>query len=423
MANRPKGRTISKKHLARVERERRQNRAILTVSAIVIAIVLILVGYGIVNQYIIRPSQPVATVGDVEISTREFQTFARYTRLQLINQYYQTQQLMQMFGGDTTNAGYFEQNLIQIESQLEPEVLGQTVLDRLIENVFIREEAERLGIVVTEEEIEQSIEESFGYYPNGTPTPAPTQATQPTSTLSPTQLVLVPPTPTTVVTDTATATPTQEPTIDPNAEPTVTPTVYTEKIYRNNYKEQISYLKGQVGLSEKDFYWVMEMNLYRQKVFDAITADLPTVEEQVWARHILVADEATAQDVLARLQNGEDFAALAQELSTDTGSGAQGGDLGWFGQGKMVAEFEEAAFSLGIGEISDPVQSQFGYHIIQVLGHEEREIAASDFEQDQQTAFQDWLSTRRVESDVQIFDYWVERVPTVPALPVSTTGL
>ena len=75
---------------------------------------------------------------------------------------------------------------------------------------------------------------------------------------------------------------------------------------------------------------------------------------------------AKAISITQRLNSGEDFATLAQQFSDDTGSGAQGGELGFFGRGQMVKEFEDAAFSLPIGQISEPVKSQFGYHIIRV---------------------------------------------------------
>ena len=89
--------------------------------------------------------------------------------------------------------------------------------------------------------------------------------------------------------------------------------------------------------------------------------------EQVHAMHILVADLATAQQVEKELIEGTDFAALAAKYSTDAGSKAAGGDLGWFERGKMVPEFEDAAFSLQPGETSEPVQTQYGYHIIRVV--------------------------------------------------------
>jgi len=89
--------------------------------------------------------------------------------------------------------------------------------------------------------------------------------------------------------------------------------------------------------------------------------------EQVHARHILVADLATAQALKKQLDEGADFAALAVANSTDAGSASQGGDLGWFSRGQMVQEFEDVAFSLEPGQISDPVKTSYGYHIIQTI--------------------------------------------------------
>ncbi|BCJ87137.1 peptidylprolyl isomerase [Effusibacillus dendaii] len=88
--------------------------------------------------------------------------------------------------------------------------------------------------------------------------------------------------------------------------------------------------------------------------------------EQVKARHILVDTEQEAKDIIDRLHKGEDFAKIAKEKSKDTGSAANGGDLGFFGKGVMDPEFEKAAFSLALNQISDPVKTNFGYHVIQV---------------------------------------------------------
>lgn len=94
---------------------------------------------------------------------------------------------------------------------------------------------------------------------------------------------------------------------------------------------------------------------------------------EIKARHILVADEAKAKEIKAKLDAGEDFAKLAKENSTDTQSAEKGGDLGWFGTGKMVPAFEEAAYALKVNEISQPVKSDYGYHIIQVTDKKEKE--------------------------------------------------
>jgi len=91
-------------------------------------------------------------------------------------------------------------------------------------------------------------------------------------------------------------------------------------------------------------------------------------KEQVQARHILVKDEAAARDAKKRLEDGADFEALAKELSEDRASKVKGGDLGWFGRGRMAPEFEEAAFGAEPGSILGPIKTRFGYHVIRVEG-------------------------------------------------------
>ncbi|MDQ0247187.1 foldase protein PrsA [Bacillus fengqiuensis] len=124
---------------------------------------------------------------------------------------------------------------------------------------------------------------------------------------------------------------------------------------------------------------MLKIDLLREK---AATADIKVTDKElkeaydakkpeVKASHILVQDEKTAQEVKAKLDKGEDFAKLAKEYSQDPGSAENGGDLGFFGPGKMVPEFEEAAYKLKKGEVSAPVKSSFGYHIIKVTDKKE----------------------------------------------------
>jgi len=94
---------------------------------------------------------------------------------------------------------------------------------------------------------------------------------------------------------------------------------------------------------------------------------------EIKASHILVKDEKTAQEVKKKLDGGAKFEDLAKEYSQDPGSAANGGDLGFFGPGKMDPAFEEAAYKLEAGKISEPVKSQFGYHIIKVTEKKEKE--------------------------------------------------
>jgi len=193
--------------------------------------------------------------------------------------------------------------------------------------------------------------------------------------------------------------------------------------YQEQYKQTIDNFNESIGFSEKDLRRVVEDQLLRERVMEAVLNEqgVKPEEEQVWARHILVADEATAKLVLDRLNTGEDWYALAAQFSTDTSNKDKGGDLGWFSRGAMVAEFEEAAYALEVGEISQPVQTSFGYHIIQVLGHEMRSLSDSAYSQLRETKFQEWLDLQRENSTVEIRDYWVERVPAEPTLPVELT--
>lgn len=113
--------------------------------------------------------------------------------------------------------------------------------------------------------------------------------------------------------------------------------------------------------------------------YDQQIAATPPVNE-VNARHILVKTKEEAEAIVKRLDAGESFEAIAKEVSTDPGSGANGGDLGWFGPGQMVPEFEQAAFALEVGAYSkEPVQSQFGWHVIKV--EDKRQQQPPAFEQ------------------------------------------
>ena len=171
--------------------------------------------------------------------------------------------------------------------------------------------------------------------------------------------------------------------------------VVIEQILENNYevsdkevKEQFDSVKSQYGdqfeavlaangLSEEAFKQNIRFSLLQEKA----TKDVEITDEEIKnyynqakyelnARHILVEDEETARTVYEKLKAGGDFAKLAKEYSTD-GTAEKGGELGWFTVGAMVQEFNDAAYALELNEISEPVKTEFGYHIIQVTDKRE----------------------------------------------------
>jgi parvulin-like peptidyl-prolyl isomerase len=317
----------------------------------------------------------------------------------------------------------------------------------MIENVFIREEAERLGIEVSQEEVEAFIAETmFQYYPDGTPTPAPTDPVFPTPTFSALQMTLTAPTTTAVITETTAV---ESEAVEPEdtsdlaesvdsgevepapTEVLPTPTIYTESAYNQNYKDFISYIRNYARVSEADIYEIYENFILRERVAEAVITDIPLEEEKLWARHILFQDpetgEGEARAFLDRIEAGEDFVTVAEELATVLPEPVDEEtapaptvifeDLGWFGEGTMVDPFDQAARLLSIGEISQPIQTDFGWHIIQLLGRDVQPRSQADIDQLREQAFQEWLTALRLENEVNITQDWVSAVPLEPDIP------
>ncbi|RSK26319.1 peptidylprolyl isomerase [Bacillus sp. HMF5848] len=156
--------------------------------------------------------------------------------------------------------------------------------------------------------------------------------------------------------------------------------------------EKVNELKEQLGASfdmameqsgfksEEQLKKTIRVGLLQEKAaFDGIEVSDEEIQTkydelvpEIRASHILVDEESVAKDIKQQLENGASFEELAKEYSTDTGSAEKGGDLDFFGPGQMVPEFEEAAYALEVGEVSEPVKSQFGFHVIKLT--EKKEI-------------------------------------------------
>ena len=429
MANTSSPKKVNHKHIARLEKEKQQQKVLFYGLIVVIVAVIGILGYGLLNEYVFKYNRPVAQVDGEVIMPANFEARVKFDRLQLLQQYQSNYQIYQYFQSDDQFGAQFKQSLIQIQDQLanEPaalEAFGERSLNQMIDELVIKQEAEEMNIQVSEQEVEEALQAAFRYYPNGTPTSAPTATVISTSTLSPTQLALVTvtPTPTEIVVEETpeAATPTLEsetetqPTEEPTPLPTATPYTYEgyQEVLKSSFDDLALY-----GIKESDLRAYLKSQLTTEKVSAEITADLSPIEPQVWARHILVVDKTIADLVLSRLENGEDWNALALEFSQDESNKEVGGDLGWFGSGEMVPEFEDAAFSLEIGQISEPVQTEFGWHIIQLLGKEDRPLSAQAYETKKAEAFNTWLTETRAAKTIEIFDTWKDWVPSQPQIP------
>lgn len=294
----------------------------------------------------------------------------------------------------------------------DPQDTSLQVLDQMVDEVLLNEQAKQRGIAVTEDEITKAIEQSFGYQ---------RVSSTPVSSATPDAKALA--------------------------------TTVTLESYEELLKEYLTRLDTEIGMSEADFRKLIEFDLLRQKLYDDVTKDVPAVTEQVHVRHILAAirtaepvapspvggstpdpnapsptptpelrndAQALARilEVQQKLGAGEDFGELAQEYSDDRGSAAQSGDLGWVGRGQGLAyEFEDAAFKLQPGQISNPVKTQFGYHIIQV---EERDPARAldsfTLQQMKYDTYNRWLTDLRNTAKVQRL-WSLDKLPPTPPLP------
>jgi parvulin-like peptidyl-prolyl isomerase len=321
------------------------------------------------------------------------------------------------------------------------ESFAKVVLDKLVDEEILIQKAAEMGLSVSDAEVEEALQGLFRFFPNGTPTPAPTFPPVSTPTPSQAQLDLLnyTATPETVNPDVAEerqteGTPTAEETAEvettatdeaETAAPTATPTLeisatatpYTEEMFQEEYQGYVSDLSA-INIEEASLRTYLRSFLLVQKVREQIVSEIPREQEQVWARHILVKTMPEALIVLDRLDKGEDWTSIAADVSLDTSNKDNGGDLGWFASGRMVEPFETAAFALEPGETSDPVETQFGVHLIQVIGKDTLLLSDSEFESLQEIRYQEWFQEIKATAEIKINDVWQELAPKEPTYRV-----
>jgi parvulin-like peptidyl-prolyl isomerase len=366
-----------------------------TIVGVVIVGVL---GYGVIAEEVIEPRQPVAIVNEDPITTADFQARVKFRRLQLQNQVGYLYQQQQAFASqDQASGGQSFQDYIQgqindLQSQLAPENaegIGQQVLDQMIQEELVRQEAERRDIEVSSQEVQGSIHENFGYNPDATPEPtvsAPVTATESLTTSQP----AAPP----------------------------TPTPMTEADFREMYNRYVRDGLRPLGISEQQYRAWVEVSLLTEKLQEDMKEELPEEAEQVKVRFLSVRDEERANELAQRLDGGEDFETLADELEADEEAPGFSNELEWLPRDMLANRLNEdladLAFSLEVGEHTEPVtlgEESQSYFVIEVVGHEVRQLEASVRDSMGQDAFQAWLEAQQSLVERRS---WQNRVPTEP---------
>jgi foldase protein PrsA len=172
---------------------------------------------------------------------------------------------------------------------------------------------------------------------------------------------------------------------------------------KETYGENFEAFLKQQSWTEEFFEQQVELKVLNEKLIESldevseeqIKEEYEKMKKEINARHILLDDEKTANEVIAKLKDGGDFTELAKEYSTEPVAKETGGDLGWFGPGKMVQEFEDAAFDLPEKELSEPVKTSFGYHIIEVT--ETREVELKETYEELKPGIENGLKKHKFE--------------------------
>ena len=411
MARRVVGET--KKHLARAERERQQRQWILIGTISIVAILVVLLGYGLYDTILVQPYKMVAQVNGETITAGEFEGRVRLIQRELLSQLTSYLQMESFFGSDPDILQEIRNLQLQIETQLaNPEILGQDVLDSMILQRLLITEADSQGVVISQAELEREVQRNFFYYPDGTPTSAPTFTPLPTMTIDPEVAA--------AFTPTVTASPGPSPTSLPTSTPRATATPYTFEAYEQDYQDFIDSIDD-FRISEEDFIEFIKIGLLEQKMRELYDGDVPRDEEQVFARVILAENEEIANDALARLEAGEAWADLAIELSQDPLTSANGGEIGWKTVSEMIAQYGQpglAAFAAPDGEVVGPLPVEGGRAFLYIVeGREERPISEEAYQLAVDRAFDSWLQELREEAEITIAEDWQQYLP--PAVPLT----
>lgn len=396
----------NRRHIARAQKDALQQRRLMMALGGVGAVVLLILLAGLIFTYGVRPNQAIATVNGAKITRQTYEKRVLYERFILDEQItylnLQYQQIAQSLQDDTT--GLFDSLKAQAEQQLN-EMYGErmnvdrSALDMLIEENLIVAEAAKRAITVSDEEVDKTYQDIAASRSGGvTETSAQSTVTARTNATATALLYTPTPVPTPAAGQTA---PTPVPTTAPQPTPTIN--VVSGEAMTTAIATWEKTLRDEAHMTPADIRQLVYHTLLKQKVVEAIGNEVAATALQAQARHILVATKAEADAAKTRIEAGESFESVAAEISLDTSTAPDGGDLGWFPQGAMITAFDEAAFSQEVGKISDPIETQYGWHLIEVLAREDHELDQMGLNRAKSVAYSNWLTDATLAN---VEDFW-----------------
>jgi foldase protein PrsA len=363
----------TKKQIAHGKRQARQQLIVLlSLIALGVAIVGIAIA-AVVNVVLAKPRQAVATVNGTAIRQTDLEALTNVRRANLqsaISRY--TQELQGLDPNDSNNQfliQFYQQQVDQFNSQLTN--IEQSSLDELIDDALIQEKATQTGLSVSASEVQQSIDKDLAQV-FATPTPP----------VTPTETV-------------ATATPVSQSVID------------------SFYQTSIA----NMNVSDKAFRAILRRSLLRTKVQDLLASEVPTTGLVAHIQLIQTDTEDKAIAAEQRVKNGEDFAVVAREVSSDTLVKDNGGDLSWQTPDQITTKYgqevETLAFAtLNPGDIGRTTSNSKFYVVRLVEKDDNGPLPADVLSQKQSSALTDWLAERKASPDVKIEQLLVIPTPT-----------
>lgn len=403
----------TRKEYLLTRKQQEQYRQIRLIALGVFGLILAILAFGAIMEFVVKPGRPVARIGETEISLREWQDRVRFEREQSLST---VEEVYEEFGPQRV------QQLPQTQGLFSPADLGNQVLFQMINEEIIRQEADKQGIPISDAEIDTAIGEQFGYYGGGLPTPLP----EPTNTVMPTPSI------TPILADDATAEPEPEPAEElPTAEPLPTNTPVSEDSFNEQLAERVTELEG-FGGSEADIRRVVRNGLLSDKIVESLSADpgsINTEEENYTLFYIEYDTQDEADSALQAIQDGDtDYITTWNTIRSAefvTNTQAFAGEVPWTtlsvitnGLGTVAGDVVQ---TIDLGENSNVIAADSGFYLLQVNGREMRPVPDFNIQSQENQLLQDWLQEKQedvfipeIRADVP---FWLDNVPTRPILP------